>query len=52
MSMSTPRLARVALLALVVAAVPSLTLASSDAGTPLTGPAQSVNLAIGANLGR
>jgi arabinogalactan endo-1,4-beta-galactosidase len=49
MSMSTPRLARIALLALVAAAVPSLTLASSDAGTPSTGPAQSVNLAIGAS---
>src|SRR6266487_3376028 len=49
MSMSTPRLARLALLALVAAAVPSLTLASSDAGTPSTGPAQSVNLAIGAS---
>src|SRR6266550_2132104 len=47
MSTSTPRLARIALLALVAAAVPTLTLASSDARTPPTGPAQSVTLAIG-----
>ena len=48
MSMSTPRLARIALLGLVAAALPGFALASSGAGTPSTGPAQSVNLAIGA----